>query len=245
MTNPKPEKSERPGGPLIRYPRPSREPREYRAGRPGHEEHGLREPAARRSGPTGAPRLADGRPRRGYSVGPRFFPTLSAGVADLNVVFASTARRRQNFSSLHLEEAVSRLRAFGPPSRIGLVFGNERTGLTSAELARSNFRYSIPQAARQPSYNLASAVLLTLFGNLSPGGGRDSRDGAPPGRCAPPVFRTGGVSQPHPAQARGAAVSPRHQRPPRDRDGQGSRGAPVDHGRRPAAAPGHVLPRRR
>jgi TrmH family RNA methyltransferase len=92
-----------------------------------------------------------------------FFPTLSAGVADLNVVFASTARRRQNFSSLHLEEAVSRLRAFGPPSRIGLVFGNERTGLTSAELALSNFRYAIPQAARQPSYNLASAVLLTLF----------------------------------------------------------------------------------
>jgi len=39
--------------------------------------------------------------------------------------------------------------------------------LTSEELLRSNFRFKIPQAGRQPSYNLASAVLITLFSIFS------------------------------------------------------------------------------
>ena len=46
---------------------------------------------------------------------------------------------------------------------MGLLFGNERTGLTSEELSYSNYRYVIPQATKQPSYNLAAAVLITLF----------------------------------------------------------------------------------
>ena len=91
------------------------------------------------------------------------FPDLAAAVSDLNAVFASTARRRQNFSVLGFDEAVTKLMTFRPPARIGLVFGNERTGLTSAELAASNFRFTIPQALPQPSYNLAAAVLVTLF----------------------------------------------------------------------------------
>jgi tRNA/rRNA methyltransferase len=92
-----------------------------------------------------------------------FHRDLRAATADLNVVFASTARPRQNFSALPFEEAVSKMFSFPPEARIGLLFGNERTGLTSAELAASNFRWTIPQASRQPSYNLAAAVLITLF----------------------------------------------------------------------------------
>lgn len=92
-----------------------------------------------------------------------FFPDLPSAVADLEVVFAATARRRQNYTVLGLDEAVDRMLAVGPPARIGIVFGNERTGLTSAELAASNFRFTIPQAFSQPSYNLAGAVLITLF----------------------------------------------------------------------------------
>lgn len=92
-----------------------------------------------------------------------FHADLRSATGDLNVVFASTAKPRQNFSVLPLEEAVSRMLAFLPKARIGLLFGNERTGLTSAELAASNFRWTIPQASRQPSYNLAAAVLITLF----------------------------------------------------------------------------------
>ncbi len=92
-----------------------------------------------------------------------FFPDLAAAIGDLNLVFASTAKRRKNYSVLPLEEAVAKMLTFSGKAKVGLLFGNERTGLTSAELAASNFRWSIPQASRQPSYNLSSAVLITLF----------------------------------------------------------------------------------
>ena len=92
-----------------------------------------------------------------------FYTDLHSTTTDLNLVFASTAKPRQNFSVLPLDEAVSKMFSFLPEARIGLLFGNERTGLTSTELAASNFRWTIPQASRQPSYNLAAAVLITLF----------------------------------------------------------------------------------
>lgn len=53
-----------------------------------------------------------------------------------------------------------KMMSFPQTTRIGLLFGNERTGLTSEELRSSNFRFAMPQASKQPSYNLAYAVLL-------------------------------------------------------------------------------------
>ena len=96
-----------------------------------------------------------------------FFPTLAEATADLNLVLASTARFRKTFAVLPLNEAVETVFRFPPSTRVGLVFGNERTGLSSAELGAANFVYYIPQAASQPSYNLASAVLLTCFALFS------------------------------------------------------------------------------
>jgi tRNA/rRNA methyltransferase len=93
----------------------------------------------------------------------RRFDDLAEAVSDLHLVFAATAKERKNFPILTLDDALSQMAAFPASTRIGLLFGNERTGLTSEELRHSNFRFSIPQARRQPSYNLAAAVLLTLF----------------------------------------------------------------------------------
>lgn len=93
----------------------------------------------------------------------RFYPNAAAAVSDLEVIFAAAARKRKNFSTLSFEEAVDKILSFPRETKIGLLFGNERTGLTSQELHSSNFRFTIPQASRQPSYNLASAVLLVLF----------------------------------------------------------------------------------
>lgn len=91
------------------------------------------------------------------------YDALAGAVADLEVVFAATAKARKDFPSLPLDEAIVRIRAYPARARIGLLFGNERTGLTSDEMKHSTFRFTIPQAGRQPSYNLAAAVLLTLF----------------------------------------------------------------------------------
>jgi len=84
-------------------------------------------------------------------------------LVDMNVVFAAASRRRRNFPSLTLHDAVEKMMRYSEKANIGLVFGNERTGLITKEMRCSNFRFSLPQATKQPSYNLASAVLLTLF----------------------------------------------------------------------------------
>jgi TrmH family RNA methyltransferase len=92
-----------------------------------------------------------------------FYPELEPAVSDLNVILASTSKKRKNFPLFSLKEAVDRIFQFPPGAQIGLVFGNEITGLTSDELIRANFRFTIPQTGDQPSYNLGSAVLITLF----------------------------------------------------------------------------------
>jgi TrmH family RNA methyltransferase len=99
--------------------------------------------------------------------GARFSATLKEATRDLDLVLASTARFRKTFTILTLLEATDAIIHYPSSTRIGLLFGNERTGLTSEELGASNFVFFIPQASRQPSYNLASAVLLTLFSIFS------------------------------------------------------------------------------
>jgi tRNA/rRNA methyltransferase len=99
----------------------------------------------------------------------RVVPSLDAALADRQVVFAATAKARSAVGRLSLDEAVRAMLAFPAGTRIGLLFGNERTGLTAAELRRANFAFTIPQAGRQPSYNLAAAVLLTLFAIFTSG----------------------------------------------------------------------------
>jgi len=93
----------------------------------------------------------------------KFYPDLKAAVSSCHLVFASTARRREKFRVILLDEALEIMLRFPLETRIALVFGPERTGLSSEELEMANFVYSIPQASSQPSYNLAAAVLLTLY----------------------------------------------------------------------------------
>ena len=88
---------------------------------------------------------------------------LKDAVADLQVVFAATAKPRKNYRVLTVQDAVRKMFEFPASARIGLLFGNERTGLTAEELQQTNFLFTIPQARRQPSYNLSAAVLITLF----------------------------------------------------------------------------------
>jgi tRNA/rRNA methyltransferase len=93
----------------------------------------------------------------------KFFPDLGTATADLHLAFASTARPRRDFPLVTLPDAVRKAFEYPRTSRIGLVFGCERTGLTAEEIGLSNFRFRIPQAARQPSYNLGVAVTLALY----------------------------------------------------------------------------------
>jgi TrmH family RNA methyltransferase len=93
----------------------------------------------------------------------RLYDRLAEATAGLEVIFAATSKRRKNYSLLTFEEAMEKILRFPDSTSVGLLFGNERTGLTSEELSYSNYRYVIPQATKQPSYNLAAAVLIVLF----------------------------------------------------------------------------------
>ncbi len=94
--------------------------------------------------------------------GTRFFPTVGEAVSDRELVLGSTARVRHDFPLVSLADGIARLDEYPASARVGLVFGNERTGLTQDELGLANVRFHIPQASRQPSYNLGVAVTLTL-----------------------------------------------------------------------------------
>ena len=109
-------------------------------------------------------------------------PDLDAAVADCGAVFAATARIRSVVRVLALSEAVPMMLALPPVTRVGLLFGNERTGLTGDELRRANYVFTIPQAGPQPSYNLGGAVLLTLFALFTAAG-------APRPAADPPLLR--------------------------------------------------------
>lgn len=111
----------------------------------------------------------------------RFQATLAEAVADRDLVLGSTARVRHDFPLVPLAEAVARVGEYPRTVRVGLVFGNERTGLTQKELSLANVRFHIPQASRQPSYNLGVAVTLTLHAFAF-------REGPPPAlRRHPPL----------------------------------------------------------
>lgn len=109
-----------------------------------------------------------------------FFPTLAEAVADLNLVLAATARQRKAFRIMTIDRVLEKLLIFPIETKIGLLFGNERTGLSDSELRLANFVYFIPQAGRQPSYNLAAAVLLSLYSIFRQSGSEPVPQMAPP-----------------------------------------------------------------
>ncbi|MGQ9801512.1 MAG: RNA methyltransferase [Candidatus Saccharicenans sp.] len=109
-----------------------------------------------------------------------FYPTLAEAVADLNLVLASTARLRKVFRLMTIDQVLEKIISFPAETKIGLVFGNERTGLSDSELRLANFVYFIPQAGRQPSYNLAAAVLLSLYTLFRQSGSEPVPQMAPP-----------------------------------------------------------------
>jgi TrmH family RNA methyltransferase len=69
------------------------------------------------------------------------------------------------------------------PGRVALVFGDERTGLSRAELARCHALTRIPTDARQPSLNLAQAICIYAYA-LSRGPARHTTHAPSPGTDA-------------------------------------------------------------
>lgn len=96
---------------------------------------------------------------------------LSSAIADLNYVVATTARQRDlRKPILTPEEAAAELRRrIGEGQRCAMLFGRERNGLETHEVADCDAVVMIPVNAKFASLNLAQAVLLQGYAWLRSG----------------------------------------------------------------------------
>jgi tRNA/rRNA methyltransferase len=90
------------------------------------------------------------------------FPTVEAAVADLDLLFATTARAHDQAKPVVAPEAAACeiVGHTGQGGRAGILFGRERWGLTNEEVARANRIVTFPVNPGFASLNLAQAVLL-------------------------------------------------------------------------------------
>ena len=93
------------------------------------------------------------------------FPDLKSAIADLQFVYATTARERgQGKPVVGPQEAGTAMAArIAAGEKIGVLFGRERTGLENDDIAAADEILTFPVNPRHASLNLAQAVLLTGY----------------------------------------------------------------------------------
>lgn len=93
------------------------------------------------------------------------FGDLRSALADLNFVYATTARERDGFKQVRGPvEAGRALRArAGAGERTGIMFGRERFGLFNEEVAQADEIVTFPINPEFASLNIAQAALLMSY----------------------------------------------------------------------------------
>ncbi len=99
--------------------------------------------------------------------------TFTEGVAGLNWICATSARQRDLAKPvLTPEQAVAEMRRrIGEGQRCGVVFGPERNGLETQEIANADAHVMVPVNPNFASLNLAQAVLLMGYEWMKQAGG--------------------------------------------------------------------------
>ncbi|EJC66612.1 RNA methyltransferase, TrmH family, group 1 [Rhizobium leguminosarum bv. viciae WSM1455] len=95
----------------------------------------------------------------------KVYDTLEQAVADLNFVYATTARERDGYKPVRSPViAAETLRArFCAGEGTGILFGRERWGLTNEEVALADEIVTFPVNPAFASLNIAQAVLLMSY----------------------------------------------------------------------------------
>lgn len=95
----------------------------------------------------------------------RVFPTVEEAIADLSLVYATTARRRDMQKPvLGPEEASQRVIShIAAGHGAGILFGREKWGLNNEEVAISDAIVTLPVEAAFASLNIAQAVLIMAY----------------------------------------------------------------------------------
>jgi len=95
----------------------------------------------------------------------RVYDSVEAAIADLHLVYATTARPRElQLPVLTPRVAMSEMLAeVGQGRRVGLLFGGERAGLETADIALCQAVVTLPIDPRFRSLNLAQAVIILAY----------------------------------------------------------------------------------
>ncbi|AKQ67714.1 tRNA:Cm32/Um32 methyltransferase [Myxococcus hansupus] len=89
--------------------------------------------------------------------------SLEEAVSDCVWVVGTSSRKVDGKRRLPPRAVGEELVARAPQGPVALVFGDERSGLTNAEVERVHDLSAVPTAPEQPSINLAQAVLLYAY----------------------------------------------------------------------------------
>lgn len=97
--------------------------------------------------------------------GARVFASVAEACADLRLMLATTARPRETrLPVMTPREAAGALHeAAGQGLKVGLLFGAERAGLETADIALSHGIVTVPVDPRFHSLNLAQAVAIAAY----------------------------------------------------------------------------------
>lgn len=95
----------------------------------------------------------------------RLFETAEEAIADLSLVYATTARERGQAKAVDSPaEAAQRMKPFiEGGQKAGVLFGRERTGLENDEITLADRVLTFPVNPKFRSLNLAQAVLLVSY----------------------------------------------------------------------------------
>ncbi|MDR7027835.1 RNA methyltransferase [Rhizobium rosettiformans] len=93
------------------------------------------------------------------------FDTLEEAIADLNFVYATTARHRDGFKPVRSPvTAAETLRTrFRSGEKTGVLFGREKSGLSNEDVALADEIVTFPVNPAFASLNIAQAVLLMSY----------------------------------------------------------------------------------
>lgn len=93
------------------------------------------------------------------------FDTMDEAIADCSYVMATTARRREIATPVlaPAEAAAELRRRIGAGERCAVLFGGERNGLSTDDVARSDAILSVPVNPAFASLNLSQAALIVAY----------------------------------------------------------------------------------
>ena len=91
----------------------------------------------------------------------KVYPDTQSAIADLEVVYASTARPRHQVKEVVTAEHMAK--NFPHDKKVGFMFGCERTGLENEDIALANKIIEVPLNPEHSSLNLAQAVLIVGY----------------------------------------------------------------------------------